>query len=184
MAQYPPSSSARSGYLAALLLGLIGLGLLAGCAGVVRLFAFDVIPTYLAARQWPSTSGQLEDVALRHVSATEARSSGESWQLRVRYRYRVDGHDYHGERAGLRDRAGRYNSGALRALHRRLDMAWTQKRDVVVRYAPDDPQRALLDLRLPGSQLWVGGLLLVVLMPAGLALSFAAWQALRDARRH
>ncbi len=173
-------------WIAIAILGGFGLAFVAGSFATVRLFAWEIVPTHLATRDWAQADAKLEQVALdRDHRSGSARSSGERWQLRTRYRYTVDDRVYGGTRASLADLTEAGNA-RLAALHRRLDDSWRLGSSVPVHYDPDAPHRALLDTRMPWAQASVGILLTLLLLPLGLVFLLAAWLALRagaDARR-
>ena len=137
--------------------------------------------TRLAAESsgWPSVEGEIvrsDVVEERTQSQSRAGDDRRVYRGAVRYRYRVDGTDYEGDRVSLGEYATE-NRADAEAVTRRYPLG----RRVPVHYRPGAPDASLLEPGsggLPWFYAAVGSMFLV----AGLLLAWAAPKLIAPAR--
>ena len=122
----------------------------AGLAGVLGLFSLISVWWVLNARgseRWPSVPGHIERAFVGQSCTSGSVRDGISsctQDVRLRYRYAVDGRDFVGERAGYGNEPGCAGSDECGALAQR----YRDHPEVTVYYKPGAPDRAVL---YPGS---------------------------------
>ena len=137
--------------------------------------------TRLAAesRDWPSVEGEIvgsDVVEERTQSQSRAGDDRRVYRSAIRYRYRVDGADYEGDRVSLGEYATE-NRADAEAVTRR----YPPGRRVPVHYRPGEPDASLLE---PGSGglPWLYTAIGSVFLLAGLVLAWAAPKLIAPAR--
>lgn len=88
-----------------------------------------------AAADWPSADGKL----LESRFLTDSDSDGETYRVKVRYTYSVNGVSFEGDRIVFG-----YTGSSARKFHEQLRDALPQGAALAVRYDPHDPARATL----------------------------------------
>jgi hypothetical protein len=87
------------------------------------------------AQSWPGAAGDV-----RHCEmVTNGGSDGNTYVVKVRYAYRVDGRYYEGTRVAF----GYAGSSTLHE-HQAIESKLSKSRSVIVRYNPTDPSQSVL----------------------------------------
>lgn len=121
----------------------------------------------VGARTWPVAPAQWMDCVLEH----RISDRGSRYQVRVAYRYSVDGRDYAGDNIAI----GYLASGA-REVHTALHERLMKMQPFVVRYCPGRPEVSTI---LPAENALVYGTLVWSLLWLGFTTvgALAAWAA-------
>src|SRR5262245_53755982 len=100
-------------------------------------FLGSIRSAYLAAQVagWPTVEGTLSAVSLEE----KEKKDKATFEVKVAYDYVVDGKPYTGDRIAMG-----YSASIFRETHAEIEQALKKGKTVVVRYDPDQPDRAYL----------------------------------------
>ena len=129
---YTSGDESGSPLLRGIVLGLLGLGLLAGGG-----FLISEVWSALRGQSWPKAEAKVE--ASQVLQEVRTRG-GPQFRIKLNYRYTVDGKAYTGERFNNRNN---YLSGEGQA--RSVAQAYPQGARCEVFYNPNDPAEAVID---------------------------------------
>ncbi len=142
------ASSHRAGGLAALVLGMLGLLMLAAGAVQVSAVSWSQAATAFAARSWPVAEARILSVSIDEIRIPGPGGVSSELALSASYEFEADGAVVTADRASLADRSGPEDRRLL-SVFRRIEFARLTGRTLPAVYDPADPARAFLDPRFP-----------------------------------